>query len=170
MRKEQIAALAIRLFAIFLVIQALRQAAGLIPYLADSATVRVGLGVVLVSTLVPVAIAVFLWLLPLTIATKLIPGFKVEEPRSTLTATEIASVVFPILGLWVLTDAIPDTFYWVTFAYIVKSSDLGRPELSPENIGNVVATVVELLIGFWLLLGSKGALGLFKRLRYAGSS
>lgn len=170
MRKEQVVGLALRLFAIFLLMQALRQAAALIPYLADSATGRVGLGVVLVSTLVPVAIAAFLWLLPLTIATKLIPGVNAKEPRSTLTATEIASVAFPILGLWVLTSAIPDMFYWATFAYIVKSSNVGRPELSPENIGNIVATGVELLIGFWLLLSSKGVVGLLKRLRYAGSS
>lgn len=169
MRKEQVVGLALRLFAIFLFIQALRQAAALIPYLADSATARVSLSLVVVSTLVPVAIAVFLWLLPLTIATKLIPGVNAKEPRSTLTATEIASVAFPVLGLWVLTSAVPDTFYWAMFIYIVKSSDVGRPELSPENIGNIVATVVELLIGFWLLLGSKGVFGLLKRLRYAGS-
>ena len=169
MRKEQVVGLALRLFAIFLFIQALRQAAGLIPFLTDSTPVRIGIGVVLVSTLVPVAIAAFLWLLPLTIATKLIPGVSAKEPRSTLTATEIASVAFPILGLWVLTSAIPDTFHWTMFIYIVKSSDVGRPELSPENIGNIVATVVELLIGFWLLLGSKGMFGLLKRLRYAGS-
>mgnify|MGYP000271129796 CR=1 FL=1 len=98
MRKEQVVGLALRLFAIFLLIQALRQAAVLIPYLADSATVRVSLGLVLVSTLVPIAIAAFLWLLPLTIATKLIPGVSAKEPRSTLTATDIASVAFPVLG------------------------------------------------------------------------
>lgn len=170
MRNEQIVGLAIRLFAIFLFILALRQATGLIWYFVDSVTVRAGLGFALVSTLAPAAVALFLWLLPLTIATKLIPRLKTDEPRSALTATDIASVAFPILGLWVLTFAIPDTFYWITFTFILKNSDYGSPELTPENIGNIVATVVELLIGFWLLLGSKGLLGLFQRLRYAGGS
>lgn len=147
MRTEQIVGLAIRLFAIFLFIQALRQATGLLSYFVDSSTVRVGIGFALVSTLAPAAIALVLWLLPLTIATKLIPGLKADAPRSALTATDIASVAFPILGLWVLTFAIPDTVYWTTFAFIVKSSDYGSPELTPENIGNIVATTVELLIG-----------------------
>lgn len=66
MRKEYIVGIAIRLFAIFLVIYALRQVSGLIPFLADSQPMKVSVMFVLLVTLVPIFVAVFLWLLPLT--------------------------------------------------------------------------------------------------------
>lgn len=168
-RKEQIVGIAIRLFAIFLVIYTLRHASSFLPYLVDSQSIKVDLSFVLLVTVVPILVAAFLWLLPLTIARNIIPGMGAKEPSSTLSNSEIAAVAFPILGLWVLTTAIPDTFYWATFTYMVKNAGLGKPELSPENVGNIVATIVELLIGFWLLLGSRGIASMLNRLRYARS-
>jgi hypothetical protein len=73
------------------------------------------------------------------------------------------------MGLWVLTSAIPDIFYWVTFVYRIKSVNVGSTELTPENIGYIVSTIVELVIGFWLLFGSRGLLGVIRRARYAGA-
>lgn len=109
-----------------------------------------------------------MWFFPLTVATKLIPNVKPEE-SAAFGAGGIEVVAFSIMGLWVLTTAIRDIFFWITFAYRVKNVGLGISELSPEDVGNIVATVVELVIGFWLLFGSKGLLGIIRRVRYAGN-
>jgi hypothetical protein len=123
----------------------------------------------LAIVLFPILAAILLWFFPLTVAGKLIPDTKPEELPIALSGTEIETVAFSILGLWILATAIPDIFHWATFGYLVKASGVGRAQLTPENIGNIVGTVVELVIGFWLLFGSKGIAGLIRRYRYAGS-
>jgi hypothetical protein len=55
------------------------------------------------------------------------------------------------------------------FTYRVKAMAVGSPGLVPDHIGYMVATVVELAIGFWLLFGSKGLIGIIRRARQAGT-
>ena len=169
MHKEQIVGVAVRLFAVFLVIYVLRNASEIMPYLADSSPYKISVTFLFLIVLFPILAAVLLWLFPLTIAAKIIPDIKAKKPPKTLEGGEIELVAFSILGLWVLTGAIPDIFHWGTFVYMVKNSEAARVELSPDNIGNIVATVVELVIGFWLLFSSKGIIGILRRLRNAGS-
>lgn len=169
MHKEQVVGLAVRLFALFLGIYVLRYGSGLIPYLADSSTFKISFTFLILVVLFPVLAAILLWMFPLTIAAKLIPNIKTQEPPKSLDSTEIEVIAFSILGLWVLASALSDAFHWVTYIYIIKNSVAPRVELSPENIGNIVATVVELAIGFWLLFGAKGVIGVIRRMRHAGS-
>ena len=168
MHKEQIVGIAVRLFALFLVVYVLRHASALIPYLADSSSYKISFTFLFLIVLFPILAAILLWLFPLTVAAKLIPDIKAKERPKTLSSTEIEQVAFTIFGLWVLTQAIPDIFYWATFVYMAKSLGMGRAELSPDNISNVVVTVLELVIGFWLLFGSKGIVGVIRRIRHAG--
>jgi hypothetical protein len=42
-------------------------------------------------------------------------------------------------------------------------------ELSPENMGNIWATAIELVIGFWLVFGAKGISGIISIARTAGT-
>jgi len=166
--KEQIVGLAVRLFALFLGVYVLRYGSGLIPYLADSSTFTISLTYLILVVLCPVLAAVLLWMFPLTIAAKLIPDIKKQEPPKAIDSAEIEVVAFSILGLWVLANAIQDAFHWATYVYIIKNSVTPKVELTPENIGNIVATVVELVIGLWILFGSKGVIGFLRRMRYAG--
>jgi hypothetical protein len=168
-QKEQIVGIAVRLFAVFLTIYVLRHASGLIPYLADSSSYPISALFLFLIVLFPLLAAMLLWLFPLTVAAKLIPDINAKEASKTSGSGEWEVVAFSVLGLWVLTSAIPDAFHWATFVYVLNSSEMGRMALSPDNIGNIVATVVELVVGFWLLFGSKGLIGLVRYLRYAGS-
>lgn len=166
MHNQQLVGTAIRLFAIFLVIYAFRQAGSLISYL-NNQYMEVTVSFILVASLIPILVAALLWLFPMTIAAKLTPRIHPAEASSKLSSPELVAAAFPILGLWVLASAIPDTFYWTTLVYLIKNADLGRTELSPQDIASIVSTIFELIIGFWLLLGSKGVVALIKRIRYA---
>ena len=121
MHKEQIVGIAVRLFAVFLAIYVLRYASGLIPYLADSSSYKISATFLFLIVLFPILAAILLWIFPLTIAAKLIPNIKAKEPTKSLDSGEIELVAFSVLGLWVLTTAIPDIFHWGTFVYMVKN-------------------------------------------------
>lgn len=169
MQKEQIVGIAVRLFAVFLAIYVLRYSSGVISYIAKSTDYVIGLPFLAVIVLFPLLAALLLWLFPLSVASRLIPDIKAKEPPKALSGSEAELIAFSVLGLWVLASAVPDVFNWVTFVYLMKSSGAGRAELSPDNIGNIVATVIELVIGFWLLFGSRGVIVVVKRMRHAGS-
>lgn len=168
MRKEQIVGIAVRLFAIFLVLYTLRYASSLLPYAALPPPNNISFAFISTLALFPILAAVLLWFFPLSVATTLIPGIKTKKQPAPLDAGGIEVVAFSVMGLWALTTAIPDILYWIAFTYRVKSVGIGSPELSPENIGNIVATIAELVIGFWLLFGSRGLLGVVRRARQAG--
>ena len=167
MQKVQIVGIAVRLFAIFLFLYTVRYASGLLPRAAASPPDNVSLLFIFVIALFPILAAILLWFFPLTVATKIVPNIKKEIKASSLNASEIEAVAFSVMGLWVLTFAIPDVFYWVTFAFLLKNIEVGNLHLTPDNVASIVTTVVELVIGFWLLLGSRGILGIVRRFRQA---
>lgn len=167
MPKEQVVGIAVRLFAIFLALETIRYASSLLPYAASPPPNNISLGFIATLLFFPLLAAFLLWRFPLAVATNLIPDIKKQEQHSSLGANDIQVIAFSVMGLWVLTTAIRDIFYWVTFVYQIKNSGLGNPTLSPENVGNIVSTVVELVIGFWLLFGSKGLVGIIRRARQA---
>ena len=169
MHKEQVVGIAVRLFAIFLGLYTLRHVSGLLPYAAAPSPNNISFVFLFLFAFFPILAAILLWLFPLAVATKIIPNIKAKNATAPLDANGIEVVAFSVMGLWVLTSAIPDIFYWVTFAYRIKNANIGSTELSPENIGYIVSTIVELVIGFWLLFGSRGLLGVIRRARYAGA-
>ena len=169
MTKEQIVGLGVRLFAIFLALYTLRQAPGLMAFAKMSPPDYATLWVVAVLTIIFLLVAILLWCLPLTVARKLIPKVERKKKAGALSISEIQVMAYSVVGLWVLTTAISDAVHWTVFVYRVKSMDAGYVQLSPQNIGDIVATVVELVIGFWLLFGAKGLIGIIRRARQAGT-
>ena len=169
MNKEHVVGIAVRLFAIFLGLYTLRHVSGLLPYAAAPPPNYISFAFLFLLAAFPILAAILLWLFPLAVAAKIIPNIKAKGTPAPLDAGGIEVVAFSVMGLWVLTFAIPDIFYWVTFVYRVKSVNVGSTELTPENIGYIVSTIVELVIGFWLLFGSRGLLGVIRRARYAGA-
>lgn len=169
MSKEQIVGLAVRLFAVFLIVYTLRYSGSVISLASlDSPGFWIS-ALVMLFAFLPVVIAFLLWRFPLSVASALIPKATNREKPKPLSEPEIQVVAFSILGLWLLASAIPDVFYWVIYAYRMETVGFRNVELTPQNIAGIVSTTVELVLGLWLLLGSKGIVGIVRRLRHAGS-
>lgn len=171
MNREQIVGLAVRLFAIFLVVYTLRYAMSLVSFATLDPPDYVSSAFIVLFGLAPILIAILLWRFPLTIASILIPQIKAGTKPVALGEVEAQVIAFSILGLWVLVSAIPDIFYWVTYVYRIKSVGFGqvRTELTPQNIAGIVSTIAQFILGVWLLLGSRGLVGMVQKLRHAGS-
>jgi hypothetical protein len=70
------------------------------------------------------------------------------------------------VGIWELSRAIPDAAYWISFYNMMAmNSNLGLSYFSPEQKSGMIATIAELVIGFWLVLGAKGFSSILLKIR-----
>jgi hypothetical protein len=165
----QIVAIGIRLFCVWLAIYVIRDLPGLWSlndrqYADGSAT---AISTVIIVLVIVVALIVALWSFPLTVARKLLPRSALDEPARVPGQIERAG--FCLLGLWLLTQAIPSLFYYAVMVYHFSRPD-ARVDLRTENFASLLHTAIELGLGIWLLFGAKGLLGLIRWARVAGTN
>ena len=168
MSREDLIAIASRLFAVFLLVTVARS--------FPSAMVVVGQGVdqiswvlaaiVLGSSLVVCAV---LWFFPLTIARKLLPAMKEPRSESAMSGSVALSVGLTLLGIWVLATAIPDAIYWGTLLLLTRQMDVDYYQWGHEQVAGIVTTVTELVLAAWLIFGSSGIKRLIYRYRYGAA-
>lgn len=167
MSREDIVAVGIRVFAIFLLVTVARWVPGAValmgqdPLLPSPSPVLIGL--VLASG---IAISAYLWFFPLTIARKLMPAMREPRSEEAMSGSVALSVGLTLLGVWVLAYAVPDAIFWATFFWMVHRSGDMYAAWTPEQIANVVSTGAQLVLAAWLILGSSGIKRMIFRLRY----
>ncbi len=161
MSREDIVAVASRLFAVCLLVSCIRFAAGAIstdePY------------ALLVISCVPLlAIAAVLWFFPLTVARRLLPVMKESRPCVDPASRTALELGLTLIGFWILSRALIDLLYWIVLIAQMHRAQVPL-ELTMDQVANAVATVAEIALGFWLLLGSRGVINLFHRIRYGST-
>jgi hypothetical protein len=155
---QQIVALALRLFAVWVGIQALAWVPGLFGTgMSGSQSANVYVSFMLAVNIV---IILVLWFFPRTIAGKLLPTHDTQSQPSPTADTWLA-IGCTLIGLWKLTTTIPKL---VVDIFLLKSI-YDRSQLEQW----VLYTVVELAIAGWLVLGGKGVNRLFRWAQYAGT-
>lgn len=165
MSREDLIAVAARIFAVFLLVTVVRSFPSTIALL-DQEGPRPSLvlvGFVLASSL---AVCAFLWFFPLTVARKLLPVMSEPRSETAMSGSVALSVGLTLLGVWVLAYALPDSVYWATLFLLTRQVDGGYFEWGHEQIANIVTTVAELLLAVWLIFGSSGVKRLILRYRH----
>jgi len=169
MTSAQIVGLGVRLFAIWLVVSVVRHVPGVWQFNVSGAATGDSSTNVLIAvvTVLMLTLAAGLWFFPLTVANKLIP--RSSKPDDLHVPIDQAqSVGFSLLGLWVLTNSIPDSFYWA-FMSFQASRPNSMLELRASDYSYMVGTMVEVILGVWLLFGARGLRGLLRWARTAGT-
>ncbi len=168
MSREDYVAIAIRLFAIYLAVVALRliaAAAGAAALMQDAGF---GFGLLIHAAVIVLvaAIALWFWNFPLTIARKLLPVMK--EPRSEENAgpSVLVSVALTLMGVWLLAGAVIDGTYWLTLLVMTQQVGFEGHQFTHEQVANMLATVAELVLALVLLFGATGLRRLLFRIRY----
>ncbi len=168
MTHAQIVGLGVRLFAVWLAVYLMRHVPGLWSFNVRDFEDPGAATAVIVVAVVMALIALLLWIFPLSVARKLVPKTALDQP-TTLPVEQVQSVGFALLGLWVLTRAIPQVFFYAVMIYHAN-----RPQsafaLEPRNYASMAYTFVELALGIWLVLGAKGLRGVLRWARTAGTS
>jgi hypothetical protein len=116
-------------------------------------------------------ICVLLWFFPATIARKLLPAAADSgETRSPVALVEWQTLGVICIGVWALTRAVPDVFYWVTFYAMSISANYGDYDVPLDQKAGIFSTLAELAVGFWLVFGAKGFAALLFKIRTGGVS
>lgn len=109
MTNAQIVALGVRLFSIWVVLYLFGHTPGLWTFIEHGKSGS-GAGFVVTVSAVLVFAAVGLWFFPLAVARKLLPKATLDQP-TPLPVEDVQRAGFCLLGLWVLTESVPDLIW-----------------------------------------------------------
>lgn len=104
-----------------------------------------------------------LWRFAEAIAAKILVNTNTNEETIKADSTKIQAVFFSLLGMYVLTEAIPHLARLITMFSFASQSSSQR--FSQQTIGEIVGLIVRLAIGSWLLLDSKGIVKIVQSMR-----
>ena len=169
MKLEYIVAIGVRLFAIGLGVNVLRSLS-LIPAYLSGTTTHAELLPFYGSTIALALLVLVLWNFPLLVARK-ISSFPQQE-ESVLNDDayiKLLEIGLILLGFYLLYYVISDGVYW--FIYFLSASKNeyydSVDSVGPDQVANMLTTIVELVVASFLLLGHKGLARLVLKLRRA---
>ncbi|SIR76815.1 hypothetical protein SAMN05878276_0004 [Aquipseudomonas alcaligenes] len=173
MNTTDLLAITLRLFALFLLYSAFVMGIQHYQYIHQAAHTGTsdGIGALLVLGILQVGglllAAVILLKFPLTLARRLAPA-PAAEANSGISAAELQSVAFCVLGVYLLARGLADLLFNATWIiYMLRGTPADQQNLAAYVIQELI-TVVELCIGLFLCLKADGLSQLIRRLRSAG--
>ena len=162
MSPHQTIAVAVRLFAVWLMLETLRDAVAFLKPPGDLPLTAIAAAILFVS--VGALIVALLWLFPQTIARKLLSS-SAAEPVPTASPDTWMAMGCALIGLWILSYALPalirDTLIWSFYT----SNSGGLPG---ELLIRLLDLAARVLIALWLIFGANGFRRLFWWARNAG--
>jgi hypothetical protein len=168
MKIYELTAIAARIFAICLFLYALRSFAGFVRDIGPASHENLTVSIFYFTGMVfiPAVIAAIIWKFPLTIARAFLPAIKTEEVRISDSNAFLPAALI-VLGIYVLTYAVPDLLYHITIFYMVARGRSASMliENPHESIATFIVTVLEIMIAFWLILGNAGIINIIRRIR-----
>ncbi len=168
MNKEEIVAIAVRLFAVALGVNVLNSMPGMFMYFNDE-VFREAAYLFSGSLTLIVLISILLWMFPLTVAKKIIPKSGTDAKIENWSYEGILACGFIVMGVCFLYFVISDSVYWFSVWKFSVSFEGVQRELTPDQIAGIYATVAEFVISVFLILGSRGISNMLLSLRYAGT-
>jgi hypothetical protein len=175
MTLAQLLSIPLRIFGIYLLYLAFISSIRLFQFLAQTASItdesgyKIQLARVFIEAGFLIISSLALLKLPLTISRLLIPKKHDSEISTSLTTDQMQSVAFCVLGVYIISMAIPDftnNASWIIYYSFQPPAD--RNDYEGMFINQIV-TVVELFIGVYLCIKSDGVKNLIRRFRTAGT-
>ena len=164
----QIATLGIRLVGLVWTVIAISSAHRWIPFIASADPGQIDRASFVFLAGLQLATCAVLLLFPATIATMLLPSLRSTKAAVPTHAVEWQTLAVIAVGLWILTRAVPDAFYWVAYYLAAHRAGVEYDTSDPQYIAGVVSTIVEVGLGLWLTIGGKGLATVLFKLRTSG--
>jgi len=166
MTRNEALAVAVRLFALVVILWSLRSIPASWSTLSYSQADNIpGVAFVIFTHVLLILIGVALWRFPQGISALLLPkpsGTAPTIPWSQEATIELASIV---IGLFYLTYAISDLLYWLPF--LIASANMeGGVRLDADQWASIIATPLEAAVALVLIFGSRGVARLIRSARY----
>ncbi len=113
-------------------------------------------------------VCALLWFFPAMVARKLVPSLPETSVAPAGTPAQWYSVGIILVGLLALTRGVTDLVYYVGLFAFSSAYEVPVADWDIENKAGVVATIAELGIGLWLILGAKGIVEMLFSFRKLG--
>jgi hypothetical protein len=156
MTPHQTLAVVVRLFAIWLAIYIARAAPAFYREAARYRDTPGTVGAVLIA-IAALALVIFLWFFPRTVALKLLDERNLAPTQSASPDTWFA-VGCGLLGLWLIVPALANLTWTLSVVYLAQRD----PAVDTSNLRiDSISYVIDIALGIWLLLGARGARKLF---------
>jgi hypothetical protein len=175
MEHRALAALIIRITGLIVIVSAITYTGRSFGpfFVADTAqelSADLVLASIVISLGVPVVLGLLLVYFPSTVTTRVlrIEGLNAENEEDT---KAIERVAFAAIGLWLTLYAVIDTVYIYAkvrlfYRFLEDMPAYTKPPpMLADDLGGLVASAVQLLIGLWLLIGNRGIVNVLARLR-----
>ena len=145
MTPHQVIGVAVRLFAVWLMMYALQAVnTGIALHLSPSSGAYLFSGFFII-------VAIFLWLFPLFVAHGLVPRTR-HDDALRIPAQQVTTVATVVLGLWLLAvRAIPAVIFYVTLAVYLSENGQKLSALPSEKHITFIVGVVELVVAMALI-------------------
>ncbi len=176
MNKREIAILACRIFAIYAVFHVLIYIEyglmgiwGIIHlYPPEQMGGILGLvGIICAPLAITLAFGICIWLRAEWVADRMLTNVDSANVASKPHAEDIQTIAFSVVGLVLITHAIPKlSVHIVQIYHLLQREPVGLWHL----VEQCIAFVIEFGLGLWLLLGSRGLVKLIGTMRTAGTN
>ena len=159
MKSSHYLAIALRVFAIFLVFYGLQQSSTLMEVFGTGGIngITVSILFALSTTICPILMALVLWFFPATV-TNLILTPAMDKPVEPIQVKEVLTVLVLGISLFSLYNAIIDSVYWATWWKMASNSEymVGTSlSLDSETRANMVTTALEVVVSLFLLFKAR---------------
>ncbi|MDD3517923.1 MAG: hypothetical protein PHQ14_06210 [Chromatiales bacterium] len=170
MTKYEAVGLALRVAAIFLFVNVLQELAVSFQTFGQTSGSLTWIIIVAGATSL-ILVALLLWMFPMAVTRRLLPTDKAQDSVGPWRLEDVQVVAFSVLGVYILVRALPWVVYWISLRYQIRTSD--QPEFAfgaqeREN-ARLLMAVFEVGLGFWLLFGARGLVGMLRWFRSLGS-
>lgn len=122
-----------------------------------------------VGMALPVVIGALLWIFSAKLAGSMVKPLESQEPEmmtATFDLDTVQALAFTITGVFLLVNAFPSLVSTLSVYAVLPEPRMEQMWL--EALRRLVDAVIRIILGLWLVLGSKGLVDLIKKIRTAG--
>ena len=170
-RIYQITAILARLASVFLIIRTISYYPAMLSQHPQHAPDLKYIVFVSAMSLAFIGLALILWKFPLCIARGIVPEVQSEESLAEVPFDQIQAGLLSVFGVALVILNGSDLAYSFAFQLALGSADHAHGHTADPGVQAVFySAVLELALGLWLALGSRGIVRCLNRLRQAGLS
>jgi hypothetical protein len=165
MTNNDIAKLSFKLLAVYFVMRIFYETSNILNYLYFNVKMRDFektnfIVAILPSTLICLA-GIILWYIAPNLANSIFKP-KPDETNSPVTVEDFHGVAFSVAGLYLLTMSLS-----AIVEFVVYQLEMVKTQGSSPLTSLIIIAILKIVIGLWLILGSKGIVNVIRRLRRA---
>lgn len=169
MNREDLVAVAARLFSVYLAVTAIFFLASLVSMNYHEAG-TVPLASIIAAAIVAFIVCALLWFFPLSIARRLLPAMRDSESGIPIGLSNVLSIGLTLLGVWLLAQSVPDVIYWSIYWKFAHASGDPSMALQAPEIARMVSAGARLVIAILLIVGSARLQHMLHRLRFGAAA